>query len=251
MLVLIAGCEKPRRDHYQVADRTTAVDVTPDDLGIPSSIMQTIGVKVLTGEPTPSRYPAAICVARVVARVNDDNRNRHLRIADFSAHHKVYWNQLFDEQPEVRETIFLTPGGLDPRGYDRASILEAARLRGAELCILYARIDSREADAEYIGVLWDTRTMKPLLALRSVGVLPADLAVELAAEREHDEAPMDPSVREADFRAEQDFRRLARDAVWDMVEKDTGASGDEKNPWRGYVPPRDRPWQGLRDLWGG
>ncbi|HPF38122.1 MAG TPA: hypothetical protein P5081_09190 [Phycisphaerae bacterium] len=245
----LGACEHPQREHYQTADRTTPVDVTPADLGIPA--MSSVGVKVLSGEASPGRFPAAICIARIVARTDAGGGSRHVRVADFSAHHKVFWNQLFDEQAEVREVIFLTTGGLDPRGYDRQAVLDAAKLRGAELCILYARIDSREADAEYIGALWDTRVMKPLLAMRSVGVLPADLAVELAAEKGEDEAPMDPSVREADFRAEQDFRRMARDAVWDIVEKDMGATGDEKNPWKGYVPPRDRPWQGLRDLWGG
>ncbi|MCB9851483.1 MAG: hypothetical protein H6819_00185 [Phycisphaerales bacterium] len=248
---VVLGCERPEREHYQAADRSMPVDVTPADLGIPSTQSQAIGVKVLSGEASPGRFPAAMCVVRVVARTDANGSNRHLRIADFSAHHKVFWNQLFDEQPELREIIFLTPSGLDPRGYDRSAILEAAKLRGAELCIIYARIDSREADAEYIGALWDTRTMKPLLAMRSVGVLPADLAVELTAEKNQDEAPMDPSVREADFRAEQEFRRMVRDAVWDIVEKDMGAGGGEKNPWKGYVPPRDRPWQGLRDLWGG
>lgn len=247
---LAPACEKPNREHYRVADRSQPVDVTPEDLGIPSGHAKAIGVQVLSGEASPGRFPAAICVARVVVRKASDGGGRHMRVADFSAHHKVYWNQLFDELSEVREVIFLTSGGLDPRGYDRSAILEAAKMRGAELCILYARIDSREADAEYIGALWDTRVMKPLLAMRSVGILPAELAVELAEERDVDEAPMDPSVREADFRAEQDFRRMVRDAVWDIVEKDMGASGDEKNPWKGYVPPRDRPWKGLRGLFG-
>lgn len=253
-LLVTAGttaCEQPKMEHYRVADRSVSVDVTPADLGLPAGALKAVGVKVLVSEPSPGRFPAAICVARVVARTDDDGGNRHMLVAEFSPHHEVYWNQLFDEQPEVREVIFLTPGGLDPRGYDCPAILEAAKLRGAELCILYARIDSVEADAEYIGALWDTRTMKPVLAMRSVGILPPELAVELAAEREESDTPTDPSVREADFRAEQDFRRLTRDAVWDMVEKDTGAKGGEQNPWKGYVPPRDRPWQGLRDLWGG
>ncbi len=244
------ACEQPTREHYHVADRTTPVDVTPDDLGIPAGQSKAIGVKVLAHDSAPGRFPAAICVARIVARTNASGGDRHLRVADFSAHHKVYWNQIFDEQPEVREVIFLTTGGLDPRGYDRTAVLEAAKLRGAELCVLYARIDSREADAEYIGALWDTRVMKPVLAMRSVGVLPAELVVELTAERDEDEPPQDPSVREADFRAEQDFRRMVRDAVWDMVEKDSAAPAGEQNPWKDYVPPRDRPWKGLRELWG-
>lgn len=242
-LMLFAGCNQPERTHYAIADRSTPVAVAPNDLGISPAVGNAVGVKKLGGTAM-GRFPAAICVARVVAREGGELKGRHLRIADFSAHHKVYWNQLLDEQPAVREVLFLTGSGLDPRGYDRQAILEAAKLRGAELCVMYARVPTNEADAAYIGALWDLREMKPLIGLRSVAVLPAELVVELAADK--NESAMDPSVREADFRAEQDFRRLFRDAIWDMAEADTGTGGGEQNPWQDYVPPRDRPWRGLQ-----
>jgi hypothetical protein len=245
---LFVSCNQPDRSHYTIADRSTPVAVTANDLGIPATVAGSVGVQKLGGSSANGRFPAAICVARVVAREGGESRGRHLRIADFSAHHKVYWNQLLDEQPAVREVLFLTGAGLDPRGYDRHAILDAARLRGADLCVIYARVPTSEADAAYLGALWDVRDQTPLVGLRSVGVLPAELAVELAAEQ--DESSLDPSVREADFRAEQDFRRMFRDGVWDMVEADQGTKGGEQNPWRGYVPPRDRPWRGMQDLLG-
>ena len=242
------GCNRPQRSHYTVRDRSVPVAVRADDLGMPASVGESIGVRQLGGDRSVGRFPAAICVARVVAREGPDSQGRHLLIADFSAHHKVYWNQLLDEQPAVREVLFLTDSGLDPRGYDRNVILKAAKGRGADLCVLYARVPTPEADAAYMGALWDVRDMQPLLGLRSAAVLPDELAVELAAQRDEDN--VDPSVREADFRAEQDFRRMFRDAVWDLVKSDPVAPPDEQNPWRGYVPQRDRPWRGLQDLFG-
>ncbi len=240
------ACGKSDREHFRVERDETPVMITSQDLGVAPAVLSNIGVRNLAKTPQANRFPAAICVSRVVARRDNTGKRRYLRLAEFSAHHAVYWNQLLDNQPGVREVLFLTEGGLDPRGYDVDTILNAAYQRNADLCVIYARKDSNEADAEYLGVLWDLRQREALLAIRVAVNLPPELAVRLAKQAEREDH--DLSVEEADFRAEQQFRHLFRDAIWDLVAMDEDAPGNQSNPWEGYVQPRQRTLDNLRDL---
>jgi len=240
------ACGGPDREHFRVERNETPVGITAQDLGVAPAVFSKVGVRNLAKSPQGNRFPAAICVSRVVARQGNNGNGRYLRLAEFSAHHAVYWNQLLDNQPGVREILFLTEGGLDPRGYDVDTILNAAHQRNADLCVIYARKESNEADAEYLGVLWDLRQREALLAIRVAVNLPPELAVRLAKQAEREDH--DLRVEEADFRAEQQFRHLFRDAIWDLVEMDEDAPGNQANPWEGYVQPQQRTLDNLRGL---
>lgn len=246
MSATLPSCGDPEREHYRVERNETPVEITAKDLGVAPTLLSSIGVRNLANTPDANRFPAAICVSRVIALTSDAGKQRFLRLAEFSAHHAVYWNQLLDNQPGVREILFLTEGGLDPRGYDIDTILNAAKQRNADLCVVYARKESTEADTEYLGVLWDLRQNTPLLSIRVAVNLPPELAVRLAKQAEHEDH--DLTVEEADFRAEQQFRHLFRDAIWDLVAMDEDAPGNQDNPWKGYVQPRQRTLDNIRDL---
>jgi hypothetical protein len=98
------------------------------------------------------------------------------------------------------------------------------------------------ADAEYVGVLWNVERREPLVSFRTPVVLSPELIEELEENPESDVA-----IREADFRAEQEFRKMVQGVIWDMAQRDATASKKRENPWRGYVPNIPRGFEFLID----
>ncbi|MFQ5411499.1 MAG: hypothetical protein ACE5EC_04355 [Phycisphaerae bacterium] len=236
VIAMAGGCVN-EADKYRVSVDEEIVSLIPADLGDRDRMSEKIGVHFLDAKETSGRFPAGLCVVRVEAFKDGDGQDRLLRIIDLPKHHAVYWNHLFDELLPIREVIFLGRPGLDPRGYDWREILSAAAIRDCSLCIIYARLETTDADAEYVGMLWDTGTFEALASFRSPMVLTAELVEAL------EEDPMsDSDIREANFRAEQDFRHLIRDAIWDLSKRDRDPVTTQPSPWRYQdVPmfPRD------------
>ncbi|MBK8266922.1 MAG: hypothetical protein IPK83_00890 [Planctomycetes bacterium] len=130
------------------------------------------------------------------------------------------------------EAVFLGKPGLDPRGCQRDDILNVALGADCELCLIYARVEETDADAEYAGILWNTRTRTAMATVRTPVILPIQVAAELKEDPNCDRA-----IAEADFRSEQDFRRMVRDLMWDIASHDVAYAGKDTNPWKNYVPP--------------
>lgn len=234
LLVLTAGLACSQNEtapKYQVDSGESVVNLTADDLGIDPALFDQTGAQPLWAEPTKGEFPAAICVVQVEAFVDSAN-SRKLRVVPLPSAHAIYWNHLFDELPVVREVVFLGKPGLDPRGCHRDDILRVANARDCALCLIYARIEETDADAEYVGILWNTATHLPLASVRTPVVLPIEVIEELK-----EEPDIDRAVAEADFRSEQDFRRMVRDIVWDFAGQDVASADKASNPWKNYVPP--------------
>ncbi|MFQ5501621.1 MAG: hypothetical protein ACE5EQ_04890 [Phycisphaerae bacterium] len=237
IITAAAGCVNSKADKYHVTVDEKIVSVLPVDLGDRDKVSKKIGVHFFDAKPSSGRFPAGLCVVRVEAFKEDDKPDRLLRVITLPKHHAVYWNHLFDELLSIREVIFLGRPGLDPRGYTWREILSAAAVRDSSLCIIYARLEMTDADAEYVGMLWDTGTFEALASFRAPVVLSADLVDALEEDPQSDSA-----ISEADFRAELDFRHLIRDAIWDLAKRDIPPTTTQPSPWRySDVPlfPRD------------
>ncbi len=231
-LLMIAGCSNSNdAPKYQVPSTDRVVSISAADLGVEPVTFSRCGAHTLFSEPTQGEFPSAVCVVRVESFENESDQRR-LRIVPLPVHHAVYWNHLFDELPAVREIVFLGKPGLDPRGYGWEDILDVSLAREAGLCMIYARLEDTDADAEYAGILWNTRKRTALATVRVPVVLPADVLESLEEDEDCDSA-----IAEADFRSEQEFRRLVRDLVWDIARQDVAVNGGELNPWKEYVPP--------------
>lgn len=247
--LLVSGCaDQERAPKYQVAVKEKIVPVRAEDLGVSEAFFQKIGVHLLNNEPTLGRFPAGLCVARVTAFTTEKGKQGKLRVTKPPVHHAIYWNHLLDELSAIREVVFLGKPGLDPRGYDLREVVEAAANLECSFCLIYAKLENSDADAEYVGVFWDTSKFKPLAVLRTPVVLPAEFQEESLQD---ENVEMDIGVCEADFRAEQDFRRLVRDVLWDMVARDQTAPTTQPSPWRieedDGLPSFPRDYERYRD----
>lgn len=242
------GCSQPTTEKYHVADETEIACVNATDMGIPKEAFEEAGTRLIDHTPSIGRFPVGLCVVRVAARIPTDEGGPHvLRVSELSPHHAVYWNHLFDALPEIREVAFLNRCGLDPRGAATPAILRLASKIECGLCMIYARLEETDADAEYVGVLWDTERLTALAVVRTPVVLPEDVR-ERIEEEEGETAEVDRSIWEADFRAEQDFRSEVRDVVWNLVDHDGRAPTTQPNPWRqDDVPLFPRDYRRYRD----
>ncbi|HWL95508.1 MAG TPA: hypothetical protein VNT79_18460 [Phycisphaerae bacterium] len=232
-LALAAGACGGRKTSpkYQIDDETCVVTVSAEDFGVAGGSFSRAGAATPLTEPAAGQFPAGLCIARVEAFLGESG-DRRLRPQPLPEQHAIHWNHLLDDLPAVREIVFLRQPGLDPRGCRRDDILDAARANACDLCLIYARVEDSEADAEYVGVLCDTRSKTPIAAVRAPVVLPIEIAEELK------QAPdCDVETGESDYRSEQEFRRLVRDLIWDLAKKDVSASELRESPWKDYVPP--------------
>lgn len=247
-LMMCASCGSPETK-YQVHSQETSVSLSGSDVGVADEVLAPAGSRLLTSERTAGRFPAGICVVEVEVYIPAGSNERLLRLRTVPGHHAVYWSNLLDELPLVREVIFLREAGLDPRGYQWREVLQASVERDCSLCLIYSRLDDSEADAEYAGVLWDSAALQPLAVLRVPVILPVDLSNDASAGEEPEE-PQDPTIREADFRAQQEFRHSLRDAIWDLARQDSTAPTTQPNPWNDaefFLPMFPRDYKRYRD----
>ncbi len=229
---MCASCGAPEAK-YQVHSEGTPQSLSGRDVGVADEVLRPIGWRLLTDQRTAGRFPAGICVVEVEVYTPAGSDERLLRLRTVPGHHAVYWSNLLDELPLVREVIFLGEAGLDPRGYQWREVLQASVERDCSLCLIYSRLDDSDADAEYAGVLWDAAAFLPLAVLRVPVILPIDESSPSgsASDDDHGVEPQDPTIREADFRAQQEFRHALRDAIWDLAGQDSVAPATQPNPW--------------------
>ncbi|MBX3394432.1 MAG: hypothetical protein KF841_03600 [Phycisphaerae bacterium] len=226
-----AGCSRNETaPKYQVQSGDQVVPVLADDLGISTELFTRAGAHSLLAEVSQGQLPSGICVVRIEARLGADG-HRTLAVLPLPSQHAIYWNQLFDELPAIREVVFLGKPGLDPRGCTRGDILRVALARDCGLCLIYAREEESDADAEYVGVIWNTRTQAAVATIRTPVILPPEVV-----DRLKEDATCDRAITEADFRSEQEFRRFVRDVVWDIARNDVADAAREISPWKDYVP---------------
>ncbi len=241
LAAVFAGCETKDRK-YQVQSTDQVVTLAGEDLGVTAPQFNRIGYHYLHPEPSFGLFPTGLCVLRVEAFMDSGRAQRFLRVQPLPGHHAVYWNHLLDSLSEIREVVFLARPHLDPRGYDFRAVIDAATGLNCGLAMIYSRVHQSDADAEYVGVLWNVERRAPLVSFRVPVVLPPELVEEMEENPESDTA-----IREADFRAEQEFRRLVQGVIWDMARRDASAPNKQTNPWRGYVPNVPRGFEFLID----
>ncbi len=236
-----AGCGSPEQEYQPITSGVSApnediVCITAVDLGVPQEAIADAKHESLDSSPSTARFPTGVSVVRVVAAMNEKDARRYLRIAEMPQESAVYWGHLWDDLSPVRCVTMLGTLGLDPRGAIYEDLLKESTNADCGLCVIYARIDDTDADADFAAVLWDAANRKALSAFR-VPVTLSDEDREVS-EKAHRGGPW---VSEAEFRAEADLRKLIRNALWDLVAIDQESQIPQHSPWQEYLPlfPRD------------
>lgn len=242
--ILATGCSQTQPpDKFVVPCQDTEVSVHAEDIGLPADLEGEAGSFILAADTPSGRFPTGLAVARIDAFTTGQRDERSLRLTDIAVHHAIYWSHLLDALPTIREVVFLRPLGLDPRGYNVNAVLQAALEQNCGLCLIYAKVGSTDSDAEYVGGLWDADKQAPIAAFRT----PVTLDPFLTEQLREDQGPTSV-VHEADFRAQQEFRRRVRDTIWNLAKQEPGSKDLQPSPWRNTdVPLFPRDYEYRRD----
>ncbi|MFH1418725.1 MAG: hypothetical protein ABII12_10635 [Planctomycetota bacterium] len=250
VLVVLAaapGCNGVNEPEYQSSECRTkyqtplgddVVTITAADMGLSGIDFPESGERILAAEVSQGRFPTGLAVTRVVAAMNEKDVERHLHVQPMPGHDAVYWGHMMEDLPSIREVCALRTYGHDPRGTDFHHLLKSSLDSQCDLLVVYAQVDDTDADAEFVASLYEARTVKPLAAFRVPVILPDEDRVKF---EDDDEIDFVGLTAEAAFRAESDLRRLVRDTLWDLAERDAQGATTQPSPWRNELPlyPRD------------
>ncbi len=239
---IAAGCASSA-PKYQPVVETGEVCVTAEDLGVPPALIAALGSQFLNSRPTVDRFPTGVSVVRVAAMMEEKAARRHLCVAEMPVYSRVFWNHLWDDLPSIREVTILRTLGLDPRGADYKDLLRESVNSNCDLCIIVAPVNDTDADAEFVAVLWDAAKGEALAAFRAPVSLPEDIRDACAKSNGRGRWS-----HEAEFRAEENLRRLVRDAMWDLVGLDHLSPTTQPSPWRRYLPVFPRDYDRFRQI---
>ncbi|MEK6643347.1 MAG: hypothetical protein AABZ08_05510 [Planctomycetota bacterium] len=239
VLVFVTACRSDSHTYVSPV-KEEQICVTPVDLGVTHDQLPPSGAKELDKTPTIGRFPTGISVVRINAVTDSDSTTHHIQLASMTVERSAYWNQLLDDFPALREVTMHRMTGLDPRGIQHKALLKKSVQNDCGLCLIYARVKETDADAEYVGVIWDATTEKALTSYR-IPVTIAECRREEVEDDSHPKPKHKVWLEEADFRAEADLRQLVRYSIWDMAQRDGFEPTTQPNPWQTDRPvyPRD------------
>ncbi|HVP12675.1 MAG TPA: hypothetical protein VMV94_15975 [Phycisphaerae bacterium] len=211
------------------------VAIEASDLGVSPAEITEVGQKNLVTEPSTGRFPTGLSVVCVEAATRGDEPEHFLRPVSVEEYRGARWIRATQDLPVLREVTMLGTYGLDPRGTDWQALLRASLRLDCDLCLIYGEVYETEADAEFVGVLWDARTAQALATYRAPMVLPADVRLTYEEKKEY------VGLRvEAEQQAMAELQRMVRDTIWDLAAKDNEAT-TQPSPWQTDLPlyPRD------------
>lgn len=237
-LMLPLAC-RSESDRYQPVTQHEYTDVEPLDLGVPANVFPSLGAKDLDTTKSVGRFPTGLSIVQVTAQINDAER-RSLQIETTAVERTAYWNELLSDLPVLREIRIQRTMALDPRGSKYGELLRKAAVEDCNLCLIYAKSPSEEADAEYVAALWDSLNRQPLAVYRATMTIP-HCEREEPKDDEHPRPKRRVWIREADFRAEAELRQMVRDTMWDLAARDQFDATTQPSPWKTDRPllPRD------------
>jgi len=212
------------------------VAIEASDLGVPPTAITEVGRKILATEPSKDRFPAGLSVVRVEAATRGDEPEHFLQIVPVEDYRNARWIRATQDLATLREITMLDTYGIDQRGTDWQALLRRSLRADCDLCLIYAQVHDTDADAEFVGVLWDAVTEEALATFRAPVVLPPDVRLTYEEKQRYAEL-----TSEAEHQAMAELRRLVRDAIWDIAANDTQGTTIQPSPWQKELPlyPRD------------
>jgi len=238
-MALSSGCQSQSRPYAGCPPTTDENVASAEDLGLRQAQIEVSGSKLVEKGASVGRFPAGLAIAQVAAAPGEDEPTRRLRLTKTEVDRQVHWGRALHELPKVREVVFMSDFGLDPRGFKHGELLRHAANYGCDLCVIYTRIEESECQAHYVAALWDARKPK-LLSTYRVPVLLSLHDLPSSGDNSDEEKMRAEWLYEADCRAEADLRRMVRDDLWDLARRDRAAT-TQPSPWRTEHPllPRD------------
>lgn len=203
---VVAGCTSP----------TPALSVRRivefSNLGVSGVDTNANSYTIVEREPSIGRFPAGIAIARIKLQGGVEELP-HLELDPLLNHEAVYWNELFDSMPDVRETTLIDQPSVPQRIVTLPMLLKSAQRLRCRFLLVYGANVTSDASARAVGALYDTDTS----AL--IGTLFAEVVIPPGADLEPpptypkgDKRYKDPSWLTA-----RKLESLFREMIWELI----------------------------------
>jgi hypothetical protein len=211
----------------------------PEDMGLTPDQIPTAGTRLFHTDPTAGWFPAAMAVAQIDVQRGETADQRLVRVKMPATHDAVWWNELLDDVPEIREIVISDEYAQNPDRINIDSVLHVARRLNCTFCVTFTRWGEPIYREHVIAALWHCDSGALLATFRSdIEIDP--LMYGFGVERDGADA--------RDFRAGElaarALLRNVRSAVTEFVARDVPATQIEPSPWindRPLIPRDGRP----------
>lgn len=203
-----------------------------DDVGVTGSAADVNTFARAETQTSIGRFPAGIGVARVCLEAEGPAGTPALVLDPLSSAEAPYWNELFDSIDRIRELVLIDPQGVPQRYVTIPQLLASCRKQKGRLCLVYAQNDIADNASQVIGALYDADSGE------LVGTAFAEEVVDPKEKRERpaDRPDGDERHMDAHWLAEQKFRQIVRDFVWELINRDREPGAPEEPATTPAIP---------------
>ena len=199
------------------------------------------GYRILVPEPTKGLFPASMAVTRVaVEAANDEMPIPHSTLLTDPRNEFLQWNRALDDQMAISEVFPVRSRDLGGGEADPQQILAAFRALHARLGLVYAVNELSRTESEMFGVLYDTKSSRPVASFHTQAVS------AIPPERESCQEPAD--MWETDSRAlvRERFERLVHACIRELILRDEPETVEPPPGWIPAGPTLPAEWPPRR-----
>jgi hypothetical protein len=182
---------------------------------------------LLNPDQTMGRFPGAIAVARL--KLSDEKHRTDgnvVALKSLNGPEAAYWNHLYDNLPSVRSWFELRDFDVPPGKMTAERLVQAAGRLHATLCLLYGQ-NEIDGDTKLVGVLYDTRSTKPIATLHAQCTGVNDWPNARPEGRHED----DYRHQDNTYLASRKFERFAYDCVVQLIGTDKPERIEKPDGW--------------------
>ena len=218
----VLACGKTEEPVVVYEPEIGLADIARTSLNVSANSFQ-----LLNADQTMGRFPGAIAVARL--KISDEKNRTDgsgVSLKPLNGPEAAYWNHLYDKLPSVRAWFELRDFDV-PRGQLTAEhLVQAAERLHATLCLLYGQ-NEIDGETKLVGVLYDTRTGKPIATLHAECAGVNDWMTTRPEGRHED----DYRHQDNTYLASRKFERFAYDCVVQLVGADNPERVEKPHGW--------------------
>jgi hypothetical protein len=231
-LTLFGGCCSEKREEVWIAPpRVHWEHVSTDPV---RAVDQ--GYRILLREPTSGMFPASIGVTRIAIEVTDERAQSTKPLLMTNPRNEfLQWNRAFDDLMAISEVFPIVNRDLGGHEADPPQIIAATRALHAKLGMVYAVNELSPTVVEMFGVIYDTKTARPIASIH---------AREESEPRPEVEPDEHPDLWKTDARAlvRQAFERRVHACLREMIERDERTTTKIPEGWTPAGPVRPVEW---------
>lgn len=231
----ILGCQK----------KAEPVVVSEPEIGLADIARTTLDVKtnayfLLSADQTMGRFPGAIAVARLKLSDAVHDSENAVALKPLLPSEAAYWNHLFDNLPSIRVWFELRDFDIPHDALTTPQLVKAAGRLHASLCLLYG-VNVMDEDAKLVGVLYDTRTAKPLATFHAQSAGVNDWLILRPEDRHKD----DYRHQDNTYLASRKFESFVYNCVVNLINRDQPERIDKPEGWK-IIEPGPELYQKIR-----